>query len=294
MYMDQSVLSGPQAKSQSIGIKTVADLRFLYVRPEFRRRGVGTMLVQHIYEHASKHEYLGLIASCDGYTPESERFLQSNGFRLLERVQRGDFWERLFGLRGDKCLYDRSVMPADLDDGEGDWAAEFDTAKPGKASIPNGNLRNRRSKQSEVQNSKYEKLDSSVLKEDKETAMRRMYEYLETSSNQYVDPEEIRGNKGTKNYPFRAGASGLAGEWGRGWRNLSRQTTNFREEACCTGDGFRPSYLARYDSASCEWGESKWYWEWSIHSYKGRSYSYEGRSTANVPRESAARMRFGE
>jgi len=70
--------------AENRSVRELGDLRYLYVTPGFRRRGVATLLLQEAYEHASHNGYKVLTADVDEALPSATHAcLQDSGYRFF-------------------------------------------------------------------------------------------------------------------------------------------------------------------------------------------------------------------
>lgn len=105
------------SKTGGQAMSGVGDIRFLYVHPDYRRRGVGGLILNTIYEHASKNNYNGLMATSDAVNYEAGAFLRHQHFRILDTESPKPFLERCVLPRGARVIWDRMVMPSCVDFG---------------------------------------------------------------------------------------------------------------------------------------------------------------------------------
>jgi N-acetylglutamate synthase-like GNAT family acetyltransferase len=57
-------------------------LASVFVHPDFRKRGIASMLVQHIYGEAKKQGYKNLYL----FTPDAEKLYEKNGWRIIGKI----------------------------------------------------------------------------------------------------------------------------------------------------------------------------------------------------------------
>jgi GNAT superfamily N-acetyltransferase len=230
MYMDKTIDDNGTniGDDRTTGNKHIGQVRYLYVHPSYRRRGLGSTLMRYMYDHASRQQYLGMVASTDEYLVGAAAFLEDNGFRMLDREAPADGMERLLRPRGDIMVFDRPVLAHYESNGQARATARADTRRK-KNNLKNKTVDNgeeeedddvdfavdtknpglvRRRRQPGQAQKKLRAIDPISLGRDPEADIRNMYEYLDSGNSGITS----RRTLGSSSYPVHVGSSGLVGE----------------------------------------------------------------------------------